>query len=121
MNNLSQSVTSLQSLIQEGKTIEAMERFYAENVTMQENNDALRVGKAVCIAHESASLARVKAMQGTLKNYAINEETGRVFQEWTYQFTNHKDQTFTLNEVSLQTWENDQIVSERFFYKEFLT
>lgn len=47
MKLLSLSIQEMNRLILAGQTLEAMEQFYADDVTMQENQDALRIGKAV--------------------------------------------------------------------------
>ena len=50
-------VESFISLVESGKTVEAMERFYADHASMQENTTEPRVGKAALIKHEEAALA----------------------------------------------------------------
>ena len=71
---LADLVLQLNQLIISGKTIEAMERFYAENVTMQENDDSPRVGKLVCLEHEKSMLFSVKSLKSTLLNQAIDHQ-----------------------------------------------
>lgn len=109
-------VLQLNQLIIRGKTIEAMGRFYAENVTMQENDDPPRVGKLVCIEHEKAMLSSVKSLKSTLLNQAIDHQNGVVFSEWKFEFTNHKDKTSILQEISVQHWKNGLILYEKFYY-----
>ncbi|MFN8353936.1 MAG: hypothetical protein U0Y10_05815 [Spirosomataceae bacterium] len=119
--SLVESVALLNQLIEAGQTLLAMERFYAENVTMQENEEPPRYGKQLCIEHEQQNLSYVKALKCTLLNQAINPETGVVFSEWEYWFTNHKDKTSGLREVSVQQWQNGQIVREKFYYQQLLS
>jgi hypothetical protein len=45
MNNFKENNEKLNSLIEQGKAMEAFELFYAENVTMQENETEPRIGK----------------------------------------------------------------------------
>ena len=47
MHNLSDDVCEMNQFILDGKTLEAMEKFYADEVTMQENEDPPRSGKQV--------------------------------------------------------------------------
>jgi hypothetical protein len=61
-------------LIINGLTIEAMGKFYADDVEMQENNEVPRKGKTVCIEHEKVALARVKSFKIEIINQAIDEE-----------------------------------------------
>lgn len=109
-------VLQLNQLIISGETIEAMERFYAENVTMQENDDSPRVGKLVCLEHEKSMLFSVKSLKSTLLNQAIDHQNQVVFSEWKFEFTNHKDKTSILQEISVQHWQEGQIQHEKFYY-----
>lgn len=120
MADLSEQVAVLTQLIEAGKTIEAMERFYANDVTMQENEQAPRMGKAVCLEHERRMLAGVRSMQAKLINQAVNEETGVVFSEWQYAFTDLSGQRFLLTEASVQSWRNELISTEKFYYSKVI-
>jgi ketosteroid isomerase-like protein len=46
-----------------GKALEAFDRYYADDVTMQENKQPPRVGKAGCRAFEVDFLAKIKAVR----------------------------------------------------------
>ena len=113
---VSQYVSQLNRLIETGETLAAMEQFYADGVTMQENSEAPRVGKNVCLAHERSNLAKVRFMKARLLNQAINTEQQTVFSEWKFVFTDLQNQSWQLTEVSVQQWQNGQIVRERFHY-----
>ena len=117
---LSNFVLQLNQLIISGETIEAMERFYAENVTMQENDELPRVGKPICIEHEKAMLSSVKSLKSTLLNQAIDHQNQVVFSEWVFEFTNHKDKTSILQEISVQHWKKGQIQHEKFYYQKIV-
>ncbi|UFH57024.1 nuclear transport factor 2 family protein [Spirosoma sp. KNUC1025] len=116
MSSLSEQVVALTQLIETNQTIEAMERFYTDNVTMQENDQPPRVGKAVCLAHERKLLAAVTELSSKLVSQAINEETGIVFSEWYMESTYPSGKRFSLNEVSVQHWVNNLICQEKFYY-----
>lgn len=113
---LKKNVEALTELISSGKTIEAMELFYSDNVTMQENEEKPRIGKNECINHEKKNLRRTKNFNGQLLNQAIDSAKQVVFSEWEYNFT-IEGKNFRLIEVSVQNWNNHQIVAERFYYK----
>jgi hypothetical protein len=120
MENLNVLVQDLNGLIEAGQTIEAMERFYADAVTMQENQGRLRVGKVVCLAHEKQMLEDVSSFKGVLLNQAINELNGVVFSEWQYDFLIKSGEKQRLIEVSVQQWRNGQIQTEKFYYNKIL-
>ena len=46
-----------------GKALEAFDRYYADDVTMQENEQPPRVGKAACRTFEEDFLSKIKAVR----------------------------------------------------------
>ena len=116
MKPLSDCVAELTELILQNRTLEAMERFYADDVTMQENEKSPRVGKIVCLEYERHLLAHVIDMKAMLLNQAINQQTGVVFSEWYMEATYSSGKQFLLTEISVQQWRNGQIVREKFYY-----
>ena len=64
--------TVLNNLLIKGETVKAMELFYADSVTMQENEDEPRVGKAVWVEHEKLMLENAKEVNFRLLNEAID-------------------------------------------------
>lgn len=87
MAELKEKVNALNQLIISGDTIKAMERFYADDIEMQENEDILRKGKSVCINTEKDNLQKVKSLESNLLNQAIDEEKNIVFSEWNFLIT----------------------------------
>jgi ketosteroid isomerase-like protein len=77
----------------------AIERFYTEDASMQENAAAPRVGRDVLVAHERAVL-----------------EGDRVAINWVFEFVYHSGKTGRFDEVALQEWRGDRVFRERFFY-----
>ena len=111
-------VIHLTRLIESGDPVQAMELFYHEEVTMQENQEPPRTGKQICIAQEKKHLSRVSSMSSKLINQAINPETQVVFSEWEIEFTNLEGKSFRLCEVSVQQWTKGLVIREQFYYKE---
>lgn len=116
--NLPQKVKEFSQLVVNGETLKAMELYYAESVTMQENEEAPRVGKKVCIEHENGILKTTKSVTARLLNQAIDEKNSVVFSEWEYTFTSHTGTTLILTEISVQQWSDGLIAKEKFYYKE---
>lgn len=112
-------IAELNDLISTGETLKAIEVFYSNNVSMQENEETPRIGKLNCINHEKQNLQKVKLLKGNLLNQAICENV--VFSEWEIIFTDKNDKTFKLTEVSVQHWVEGQIEKEKFYYKEILS
>jgi sulfate adenylyltransferase subunit 1 len=115
--DFSSAVTDFQNLISVGKTLEAIEKYYADNVHLQENNDAPRVGKTLALAHEKGNIERVKHFKINIKSSVLDETQGLVMGEMHIDFENLKGVKIEMNEAFVQRWENGKIVFERFYYK----
>jgi sulfate adenylyltransferase subunit 1 len=111
------AVTDFQNLISAGKTLEAIEKYYADDVQLQENNDAPRIGKTLALAHEKGNTERVKYFKINIKSSVLDETQGLVMGEMNIDFENLKGVKIEMNEAFVQRWENGKIVSEKFYYK----
>ena len=92
----------------------AIERFYTEDASMQENAAAPRVGRDVLVAHERAVLARVKSVTSICVASVV--EGDRVAINWVFEFVYKSGKTGRFDEVALQEWRGDKVWRERFFY-----
>ena len=92
----------------------AIERYYTEEATMQENAAAPRVGRDLLVAQERATLERVQSVTSTC--VSVIHEGERVAINWVFDFTYHSGRTARIDEVALQEWRGDRIFRERFFY-----
>lgn len=119
MTELEIKTTELNNLIFNGETLKAIELFYSENVSMQENEETPRVGKSKCLDNEKQNLKNVKELKCKLLNQAINNKENVVFSEWEITVTNKNDKTVKLTEVSVQHWDKGKIEKEKFYYKGF--
>jgi sulfate adenylyltransferase subunit 1 len=115
--DFSASVTDFQNLISAGKTLEAIEKYYADNVHLQENNDTPRVGKTLALAHEKGNMERVKYFKINIKSSVSDETQGLVMGEMHIDFETLKGEKVEMNEAFVQKWENGKIVFEKFYYK----
>ena len=92
----------------------AIERYYTEDASMQENTSPPRVGRDVLVAHERAALDRAKSVVSTCVSSVVEDD--RVAINWVFDFTYLSGQTARFDEVALQEWRGDRIFRERFFY-----
>jgi SnoaL-like domain len=111
----SENVTALIELVKQGKFLEAIERFYAPEATMQENLGPLRAGLPALLENERQVLARVVEIR-LEKVGAVVVEGDRVAINWVFLITSAPGRTIRLDEIACQVWENGKIVSERFYY-----
>jgi ketosteroid isomerase-like protein len=98
-----------------GKALEAFDRYYADDVTMQENEQPPRVGKAACRAFEEDFLSKIKAVRTYVcDGYVISRNKAYV----VYRIDADHAEWGTLNmsEVAIQEWSNGKVVREKFVY-----
>jgi len=108
-------VLALVAMVEAGKYVEAIDAFYAEDATMQENDDPPRGGRDVLVAGERKVLAAHKDAR-TLPGSRFLLEGDRVVIHWTFEFTKPDGRRFRMEELALQRWRGERIAEERFFY-----
>jgi hypothetical protein len=98
-----------------GAHIEAIEEFYTEDSSMQENLNPPRQGRDVLTEGERRALARVKEMRTRpVTRFAIEGDI--VFINWIFDAVQKDGAVKTLDEIAVQEWRGDRIWRERFYY-----
>ena len=106
---------SLNQELQGGNILDAFEKFYSEDVTMQENSLAPCRGK-------SANRQRVRQWADTVSELHTARLVGsavsgdRAFSEWEYDVTYKNGKRHQMNEVAVRQWRNEKVVFERFYW-----
>jgi len=117
LSKLADRVNDLVSYIQQGRIIEAMTEFYADNLIMQENNKPATVGLAANIEREKAFVAYVKQWKSlNVEAVAIDDGRGKALVQSNFEFEAIDGKTLKYDQVSVQTWVDGKIVSEKFYY-----
>lgn len=101
--------------VEENAHIEALQEFYAEHATMQENQAAPRVGLAAHVENERRVLARAKSLSSRCVRPVL-VDGDRVAIRWIFEFTWADDSVTRMEEVAWQRWEGERVVEETFFY-----
>lgn len=102
--------------IGQGKLLEAFDQYYSEGVVMTEPMGT-REGKVACREYEIQFLNNVAEVHGLeVKNLASDEENGTTFIENVLDVTFKDGNRVKMEQVSVQKWEGEQIVHERFYY-----
>jgi ketosteroid isomerase-like protein len=115
---LDERVREFVALCEAGKTLEAIERFFADDVVVFENHERARAGRAECFAYETEALSRLKEpAQLKARSWAVNEQSGVVFLEWVVRYVGDDGRPMRLEEVSVQRWSQGRIGEERFYYE----
>lgn len=115
MTDLRTSVDQLNQLIMEGKILDGFEKFYADDVVMQDNDYPQRVGKEVNRQFEEDFVNGLTEFRGAkVVNTLISDGVAAV--EWWFDYT-HKDYGVrNYTQLSIQRWKNGKIVEEKFYY-----
>lgn len=117
MSSIKNNVNELNNMILKGKILDAFDKFYAEEVVMQDNNHPVREGKAACRQFEEDFVNNLTAFRGAeVKNVLVSEDAGVATVEWGFDYTHKEwgDRNYT--QVSVQQWKDGKIVSEKFLY-----
>jgi ketosteroid isomerase-like protein len=108
-------VEGLIARVEHGEFVEAIEEFYAEDATMQENQQAPRVGREALVANERAVLAAFeKTRARCARPVFVNGD--QVVIHWLFEFSTKDGKTVRLEELAHQCWSGDRITEERFYY-----
>lgn len=95
--------------------VEAIEEFYAEDASMQENNDPPRVGRDRLVAHEARALAMAASVTSKCVRPVFVHGDHAVVR-WIFEFTGHDGSVRRIEELAYQRWEGERIREEKFFY-----
>jgi ketosteroid isomerase-like protein len=105
----------LNDQIVRGDILGAFDRFYADDVTMQENNEQPTIGKAANRKREEEFVGSVEKIHGVkVLASAVNGDT--TFGEWEFDATYKGGTRIKMSQVAVRHWKNGQIVQERFYY-----
>jgi ketosteroid isomerase-like protein len=92
----------------------AIERYYTEDASMQENAAPPRQGRDTLVKHERAVLARMAKVHSEAVSSVV--EGDRVAIHWNFELTDKEGRVRRVDEVAYQQWRGDKIWRERFFY-----
>jgi hypothetical protein len=115
MATLLEKITDLNDLVLQGKALEAFEKYYHDDVVMQENENAPTIGKLENKKREETFFSSITEFRGARPlKIAIGQNVSMV--EWHYDYT-HKDWGIRdYVQVSVQEWKDGLIVKEKFYY-----
>ncbi|MFO0618524.1 MAG: nuclear transport factor 2 family protein [Polyangiaceae bacterium] len=100
--------------VSRGEFLESIPAFYAEDMTAQENGEPPRVGRDAQLANERAVLERVRFERAEAVRYVLDGDAVAI--HWIFEMRTADGQPTRLEEIALQAWRGDRIVSERYFY-----
>ena len=107
-------VLDLIALVESGRMLEAFERYYADDVAMQENVAAPTVGFDANYARESAFYGSLREAKFTPVSIVVEGDRAAI--NWIFDYTTGDGQRYRMDEIAVQTWRNGKIVHERYIY-----
>ena len=107
-------VLDLISLVENGQMLEAMNRYYDENVAMQENISPPVVGFAENYAREQAFYGSLEALKFKLVSVVVEGDRAAI--NWVFDYTTADGMQYRMDEIAIQSWRNGKIVHERYVY-----
>lgn len=118
MSRLAKQLEAFVALSRAGRTLEAIERYYAEDVVVFENRELARAGREKCLDYERSALAGLaEPPRFELRGAGVDEAREKTFVEWVLHFVTREGKAFRLEEVAVQKWHGDRISEERFYYE----
>lgn len=105
----------LNATVLEGRILDAFERFYADDVVMQENAATPVAGKAANRERERQFVESIEQFhQAALLGAAA--EGDRSYSEWILDVALKGGLRVKLEQVAVRQWRNGQVTHERFYY-----
>lgn len=115
-SNVAKLDQELNQAILSGDILAAFEKFYANDVVMQENDAEPFVGKDMNRKREQDFMNSVEQFHGgKLLANAVNGDVS--FSQWEYDVTMKGAGRIRMEQVAVRHWKNGQVARERFYYK----
>jgi len=113
--SLKEKIEDLNQMILQGKNVDAFEKYYHNDVVMQENNQAPTVGKDSNREREMQAMGMIEAFHSAeVKATAIGDNV--TMTEWEMDLTYKGAPRAIMYQISVQRWKEGQIIHERFYY-----
>ena len=117
-NNSDETIATLDQKLNEmilsGQALDAFDRFYADDVVMQEGTQPAREGKAANRDYEEKFFGSIAEFHGAeLLNSAV--EGDQSYSEWIFDATLNDGTRMTNTQVAARKWRDGKVVWERFY------
>lgn len=116
MSDLAAVDKALNDQILTGDVMGAFEKYYADDVVMQENLDEARSGKESNRAYEKQFVDSVEEWHRMeLVSSAVGGDVS--FSEWCYELSFKNGPRVSMTQVAVRRWKDGKVVHERFYHK----
>ncbi len=108
----------LYDMIYSGQLLEGFEKFYHEDVVMEEVGEEPRIGKSANRAYEEKFVASVKEIHGGGIDAITSDEENAITMVESWMDVTFKDDTrVMLRQVAVAKWDGAMIRQEKFYHK----
>jgi hypothetical protein len=101
-------VQALIDLVEGGRYVEAIEAFYHEDASMQENLDPPRRGRNTLVGGEQRVIEAHRSIR-TRPVHTFMVEGDRAVINWVFEFVDHEGRAYTLDELAFQLWRGERL------------
>ncbi|MDR3447419.1 nuclear transport factor 2 family protein [Dyella sp.] len=106
-------VDTFVTLVESGRFIEALQRYYHPSAVVWENQQKSRIGLDALIENEQLVLNTFTTVKGHAVQVMVDDD--HVVIQWHFEFANDAAR-LSLDEIAVQQWADGKIVHERFYY-----
>lgn len=116
MSTLLENISQVNDLILQGKALEAFDKYYHEDVVMQENETPEIKGKKANRKREEEFFNSITEFRGAkVLRVAIGEDNTTMV-EWHMDYTHKEWGVKDVKQVAIQQWQDGLIINEKFYY-----
>ncbi len=113
--SLELNVKHLNQLIVDRQLVEAIDRYYHDDVVMTESLTQAMNGKDANRERERAFAGGLTAWDARLVSSAIDEASGTALNEWVLDYVHTEYGAGKMHQVAVQRWKDGRIVEESFY------
>ena len=115
MSDVATLDNELNQMVLNGQAMEAFEKYYAEDVVMQENKNDPVVGKDANRKREEEFFASIEEFHGA-GVVGVGVTGNHAYSEWWMDVTLKGVGRTRMEQVTARVWKDGLVVSERFYY-----
>lgn len=108
--------SELNTMILAGDILGAFEKYYADDIVMQENDDEPTLGKDANRVREQAFVASIKEFHDA-KLVTVAQEGDTTFSQWANDLTLEGVGRVQSSQVAIRRWKDGKIIHERFYHQ----
>ena len=113
--DLHSKINELNQMILNGEILEGFNKFYGEDIVMEEDGDK-RVGWDANLEYEKQFVNGLTEFRGAkVLGVGVDEENQKTFVEWYFDFTLEGVGDLEFKQLAVQTWDDGKIVNEKFY------